>query len=136
MTKNTVNASIEFYYQGELYSASATIDLDQLMEKQSAIPSLHNLLAKQANIGPYTYQYEMLEAEDIVFSEAQGLAAEHLHDGHFDITGFEAAWRENKTLERLQAIAKRQLGVDDFEKNSELKDALLEAYLMGRKESR
>jgi hypothetical protein len=136
VNKNTVNASIEFHYQGELYSAAATIDLDQLMEKQSAIPSLHDLLAKAANIGPYTYQYEMLEAEDIVFSDAQGLAANFLHDGQFDVAGFENAWRENKTLAQLQSIAERLLGVDDFTKNPELKKALLEAYLLGKKDAR
>jgi hypothetical protein len=129
---NTINASLEFHYQGELYSAAATIDLDKLMEKQSAIPSLHSLLAAEANIDPYSYQYEMLEAEEICFRDAQGIASEYLHGEQFDIAGFESAWRENKKLQQLQSIAKERLDIDDLGKNPELKEALLEAYQVGR----
>ena len=136
MNKNTINASIEFYYQGELYSASAIIDLDQLMENQSAIPSLHSMLAAEANIGPYSYQHEMLEAEEICFRDAQGIAADFLHDEQFDIAGFESAWRENKKLQQLQSIAKKRLNIDDLEQQPALKNALLEAYLVGRSASK
>jgi hypothetical protein len=129
--KNTINASIEFHYQGELYSASATIDLDQLMKNQTPLTSLHHILATAANIDSYSYQYEMLLAEDIQFSDAQGIAAQFLHDGHFDIPGFEITWREHKKLGLLQSIAKRLLDVDDLAQQPALKNALLEAFQSG-----
>lgn len=129
--KNAVNASIEFHYKGELYSASATIDLDQLMNNQTPLTSLHHILATTANIDSYSYQYEMLLAEDIHFSDAQGIAAAYLHDGHFDISGFEVAWREHKKLGILQSIAKRLLDVNDLEQQPALKSALLEAFQAG-----
>ena len=134
--KNTVNASIEFHYRGELYSTSVTVDLDQLMENQrgensATLPLLHNLLATKIGIDKYSYQYEMLLAEDIQFTEAQGIAENHLLDGQFDIPGFEHAWRENKMLQRLQLIATQRLEIDDIEQHPALKSALLEAYQAG-----
>jgi hypothetical protein len=134
MNKNTITASIEFHYQGELYSAAETIDLDQIMQAQSALPSLHHLLAVKMGVGQYSYQYEMLLAEEITFRDAQGIAAQYLQGAHFDITGFEVAWRENKILVQLQTIASRLLDVDDIEQQPALKSALLEAYRAGCKQ--
>ncbi|HHI92304.1 MAG TPA: hypothetical protein ENK04_02145 [Gammaproteobacteria bacterium] len=132
MKKNTINASIEFHYQGELYAASAHIDLDQLMKSHAVLPSLHHILASKMGIDQYSYQYEMLLAEDIRFAQAQGIAAQYLQDGHFDTNGFMNAWRENQMLAQLQAIATRLLGIDDLEQQPALKNALLEAYQTGR----
>lgn len=134
--KNTINASVEFHYRGELYAATVTVDLDQLMENQvrensSTLPSLHNMLATKIGIDKYSYQFEMLLAEDIRFSEAQGIAVNHLLDGYFDIAGFENAWRENTMLRRLQLIATQRLNIDDIEQHPALKGALLEAYQAG-----
>ncbi len=139
MKKNTVTASIEFHYRGELYSAAITVDLDPLMENKAientnVLSSLHHLLATKMGIDKYSYQFEMMQAEEICFSEGQGIAAQHLQDGHFDINGFENAWRENKMLDQLQKIADRLLGVDDLEQQPALKNALLEAYQAGREQ--
>jgi hypothetical protein len=134
MNKNTITASIEFHYQGELYSAAETIDLDQIMQAQSALPSLHHLLAIKMNVGQYSYQYEMLLAEEIIFSDAKGITVEYLQDGHFDVAAFEIAWREKQIVAQLQSIASRLLGVDDIEQNPTLKNALLEAYQAGREQ--
>jgi hypothetical protein len=134
--KNTVKASVEFFYRGELYSAAVTIELDQLIENKTpenaeVLSSLHHLLATKMGIDKYSYQFEMMQAEEICFSEAQGIATQYLQDGHFDIKGFEHAWRENKMLNQLQNIASRLLDVDDLEQRPELKNALLEAYRAG-----
>ena len=133
--KNSIKASIEFHFKGELNSASATIDLDQLMARQVDLSTLHHMLATEAKIDQYSYQYEMLLAEKIRFSDAQGIAAEYLRDGHFDIPEFEIAWRENKKLAALQSIAKRLLDIDDLEQQPALNTALQEAFNAGKEAS-
>jgi len=134
--KNNVTASVEFHYRGELYSASLTVDLDQLMENKTPespeiLSSLHHLLATKMGIDKYSYQFEMLLGEDIYFDNAQGIVADYLQDERFDITSFEIAWRENKMLNELQSIATRLLDVTDLEQKPALKNALLEAYQAG-----
>lgn len=129
--KNTVNASIEFHFKGELYSAAAVIDLGQLVERQVDLSTLHHMLATEAKIDQYSYQYEMLLAEEIRFSDAQGIVAQHVHDGRLDIPGFKNAYWEHKRLNQLQSIAKRLLDIDDLGQQPALKNALLEAFQAG-----
>ena len=133
--KNTVNASVEFHYRGELYSSSVTIDLDSLMESQTTLTSFHHVLAKEANIDSYSYQYEMLLAEEVIFKDAQGIAAQHVHNGQLDVAGFELAWRENNRQEKLQSIAKNLLEIDDLEQHPALNTALQEAFNAGKEAS-
>jgi len=137
-TKNSVSASIEFHYRGELYSASLTVDLDQLMENKTSespeiLSSLHHLLATKMGIDKYSYHFEMLLGEEICFDNAQGIVTDYLQETRFDISGFEAAWHEDKMLDQLQSIATRLLDVDDIEQQPALKNALLEAYQAGHK---
>lgn len=138
--KNSINASVEFHYRGELYSASITVDLDQLMENKASdnaevLSSLHHLLATKMGIDKYSYQFEMMQAEDIKFSAAQGIAARHVQNACFDVDTFEKDWRENKMLEQLQNIASRLLDIDDIEQQPALKNALLEAYQAGQEQT-
>ncbi len=129
---NKVTASVEFYFKGEKIVASLEINLDEFMQAAGDLPALHPLLAKANNIGPYSYEYEMLEAGDIQYSQASGLADDHVCDGCFDVDAFKAVWLENITLEKLQNIAQRHLSVDVLDNQTDLKNALLEAYQLGK----
>lgn len=130
--KNSIDAHIEFSFKGETYSPSATIELDDLLAFDAALPSLHSILARKNGIDTYSYLYEIMEGEEIRFDNPQGLAAEFLSDGAFDLEAFVARARELPILARLQAIAARELGIDDLEKHRELKQALFQAYMLGR----
>jgi hypothetical protein len=43
------------------------------MQTTGKVPDLFPLLAKVSKIGFYSYEYEMMQAEEIIFSDAQGL---------------------------------------------------------------
>ncbi len=130
---NHITASVEFYYKGEKLAATIELDLDQHMLAAGQLPNLYPLLAKALNLDLYSYEYEMMQAEDIVFNNAKGLAVEHLSEGLFDFDSFDAAWTEAKTLEQLQEIVQRHLSVDNIQQQPDLKNALLEAYQLGKK---
>lgn len=131
--KNSLVASIEFYFKGEKYSPSARIDLDRMMETMGELPSFVSLLARENGIDPYSYQYEVMEVEEIRFSEVEGFVADFIHDGALDFEGFAARWHEQKLQEELAGIARRCLGVEELGRQPELNSALLEAYRLGRK---
>ena len=63
---NQITATIEFSFKGETHRPSVELDLDQLMQQYGTIPPLHRMLAALHNIDSYSYEYEMLEAEDII----------------------------------------------------------------------
>ena len=130
---NHITASVEFYYKGEKLSTTIELDLDQHMQTTGQLPDLYPLLAKALNLDLYSYEYEMMQAEAILFNDAKGLVEEHINEGLLDFESFKAAWAEAKTLEQLQEIAQRHLSVENIHQQTELKNALLEAYLLGKK---
>lgn len=131
--KNSIEAQIEFSFKGKTYSLSSHIDLDELMEHGHSLPSFHARLARDNNIDTYSYLYEVMLETEIRFANAQGLAADFLSDGDFNQDAFMAAWQEKRILALLQPIATRELGIADLDQHQGLKNALVQAYNLGRK---
>jgi len=131
MTKNTITASVEFYFKGQRYTPSATIELDEALEQTGTLPDFYPLLAARNDIDIYSYHYEVMQMEPIRLTNAQGLVAGFLVDGQLDEAGFKQAWQKRQVIERLDAIARRNLGVEDIEQQPGLKQALLDAYHAG-----
>ncbi|MDD2701837.1 MAG: hypothetical protein PHH36_11460 [Sideroxydans sp.] len=128
---NSIDAFIEFSFKGEDYELHSTLDLDWQLERHMSFESMHHVLAVEHGIDTYSYLFEVMQVADIHYSNPQGRAADYLHDGEFD---FEAYAAENDTLSLLaplQAIAVREMGIDDLESHPRLKQALLRAYRLG-----
>ena len=130
--KNIVTASIKFSFKGENHNSSLTLDLNDYMRTSGIFPELHPLIAKENNFDLYSYEYEMMQAEDITFSNAQGLVENFIADGVLDIDDFVAAYLEEKVLEKLVLITERHMMINDLSEHPELKQALLEAYQLGK----
>ena len=130
---NHITASVEFYFKGKKITSSIELDVDPHMQTTGRLPDLYPLLARAIDLGLYSYEYEMMQAENILYNNAKGLIAEHVKEGSFDSESFEAEWVEAQMLEKLQDIAQRNLSVDDILQQPELKNALLEAYQLGVK---
>lgn len=133
--KNIVTASIEFSFKGKNLSPSITVELDPYLEGGGTLPNLCSLIAKANNHDFYSYEYEMMQAAEIMYSDAQGLVAEFIIDGQLNIKAFEAKWNENIALEKLLIIAEEHMNIADFNQHLELKKALLESYLLGKKDA-
>jgi len=132
---NTITASVEFHFKGNKISASIELDLDQHMQATGRIPSLFPLLAKVSELDVYSYEYEMMQAEEIVFSDAKGLVQEYVVNSILDIAGFELAWQEHSMFTNIQSIAERNMGINDLQDHPELRQTLLEVYESGKKHS-
>jgi hypothetical protein len=126
--QNSVTVEIRFSFKGERYAPSAVIDLDSYLEKGQTIPAFFHLVASQNQIDVYSYQYEVMEMSQTVYSNATGLAAEFCQADHFDVQGFSEKWKEIKLLQQLSDIAREHLHIDDLEQHEEIKSALLAAY--------
>ncbi len=135
LQKNTMNnkitASILFSFKGQTHTPSIELDLDRQMLAGGRLPDLYPLIARANGYDMYSYEYEMMQAEEIQFSQAEGLVADFITDGRLDIEAFENAWNRQHILNKLQTIASRHLGIDDLEKHPDMQTALLEAYKMG-----
>ena len=129
---NKITASVEFSFKGEVYTPSMELDLDVLMQGHNTLSTLHDMLAKENNIDSYSYEYEMLIAEPILFSQAQGLAKQFLHNTNFDLAGFEQQWHEQQVLTILARSIKQELDIEDLDQHPALKKVLLTAYELGK----
>lgn len=129
---NIVKASVLFCFKGESHSPFVRLELDKYLEINASIPDLYPMIAKANNHDLYSYEFEMMQAEEIVFSDAEGLVADFIVDGRLDMAGFQAAWKKNIVLNQLQEIAQRIMSVNDIEQQPELKKALMEAYYLGK----
>ena len=132
--KNTITASIHFSFKGKEHSPSLTVELEPYLEGAGSFPNLCSLIAKANNHDLYSYEYEMMQATDIKYSDAQGLVAEFINDGQLDVAAFEVAWTENKALMKLLTVAEKHMQITNFSEHVELKKALLEAYMLGKKD--
>lgn len=131
--KNIVTASIHFSFKGERHTPSITIELDRYIKATGNLPDLCQMIARENNFDMYSYEYEMMQAEEIKYSDAKGLVQDFITDGALDIDAFTLSWQENKALNELLSIAEEHLDIKDFSQHDELKQALMAAYLLGKK---
>lgn len=102
------------------------------MRKTGAVPCLFTYLADACGIDPYSYEYDVMVMGALEFEESAGFATDFIRDGQFDSEGFECEWRQRMLEEDLHEIASRCLGKAP-EDIPGLKDALMGAYLLGRR---
>ena len=131
--KNSITAKISFSFKGKEHHPSAIIDLDDAMANSRDLSNLPLIIAKENNIGLYSYELEVMESTPPEFENATGMATECLENGSFDFQKFKQLWSEEKNLTILSEIAKKRMGIEDLNKHPELKIALLDAFNAGRK---
>lgn len=130
--KNSIVASVAFDFKGERHTPSMVLDLDEMMARGGGLNNLHHSIAVANGIDAYSYEYEMMMADEIHFEQPEGMAVEFLNEGQFDIEGFKTKWREQQAIEVVRSIAERCVGVTDLDSKPKLKAALVEAYLAGK----
>ena len=131
MQKSSIKVEILFSFKGEAHSPSTTIEFDQYLEKNQPVPEFFQLVARDNNIGVYSYEYEMIEMGHFKYSDAQGLAAKFCQQDNFDLVGFVDKWKEEYVLSLLSDIAKKYLDIDDLDENEAIKNALHQAHQLG-----
>lgn len=130
--KNIITASVHFSFKGKRHSPSITIELEKYINSTGELPNLCQLIAKKNSFDMYSYEYEMMQSEEIVFTEPSGLVENFITDGKLDIDAFIAAYLEEKVLEKLVLITERHMLINDLSEHPELKQALLEAHQLGK----
>lgn len=132
--KNTITATILFSFKGEQHSPSITIELDKHLESTGKLPDLYPLIANNNNFDLYSYEYEMMQAAEITFSDARGLIANFIVGGQLNTEDFVSAWQESNRLGKLLQITELHMNITDFNQHQELKKAMLAAYQLGKQD--
>ncbi|MBL7005397.1 MAG: hypothetical protein ISR69_15370 [Gammaproteobacteria bacterium] len=131
---NTVTVSAEFFFKGVKLTPSLVLDCDLYLTREAKLPPLYPLLARANNMDLYSYEYEILQAEQLHFSQAQGLIAKFVHEEVLDEQGFVEAWILQKVDEHLQEIATNHLQIENIKTHPELYQAMYSAFQYGLKQ--
>lgn len=115
---------------------SSRIDLDTYMQGTGRVPDLYLILAKENDIGLYSYEYEMLQAETVYIENAEGLVAGYVTDGILDISAFETAWQAQQIKTKIDKIIHQHKLENTVQQHPSLKDAFLEVYKAGQLDSK
>lgn len=129
--KDSIVARVEFSFRGVNYELESQLDLEHVLDKFLDLPSLHNVMAVEHDIDTYSYIFEVMELEPIIFRDATGRAADFLHDGEFDLEGYKALLGESEKMDTLRVIASIEMGIENLDKHPQLKSALMRAYQLG-----
>lgn len=130
--KNSIDAAVEFSFKGVDYHYSTRLDLDRLFLRHDAMPSIHVILAEAHSVDTYSYLYEVMQEEEIAYSNPQGIAIDYLVNGEFDQTALAANWHNAKAAVLVQPIAEAELGIPNLDLHQDIKRALVAAYKLGR----
>jgi len=133
--KNSVTVGLAFDFRGQCFTPSININLDALMHKANglSVNELYNMLAASIGLDAYRHEYDVMVTQDIVFSQATGLACQFIADGRLDFDGFIQAWQQQRIRKIVQSIAERHLNLSDLTQHDSIEQALIESYLAGRK---
>ena len=130
--KNAITVTIPFHFRGEAFQPSARIDLNELANAENAQTWLVQRIAAENGIDLYAYEYEVMEATMPVFSDPEGLATAYLTDGQLDLAGFRQEFAEQAIMDKLIAIAREKLGIEDLTLEPAISKALRAAFEAGR----
>ncbi|MEQ1590400.1 MAG: hypothetical protein ABL902_08610 [Gallionella sp.] len=130
--KNSIDVRVEFSFKGENYDLISHIDFDIRSPVELDNLALYQILAREHSIDTISYLYEVMQEAEFEFSNAQGIAADFLQDGIFDTDSFSRHWQEQQLVKLLQPIAQRELNITDLTQSQDIKNALVQAYKLGR----
>jgi len=131
LPSNAIDVRSEFSFKGEEYSLIATLDLDWMIERRLDPETLHQWLAEAHGIDTYSYLFEVMEVDPVVFANPRGLAVQFHDADSFDFEGYAKSHRLGNIVSTLQTIASREMGIEDLAQYPQLQQALLQAYQLG-----
>jgi hypothetical protein len=130
--RNSIDAAVDFSFKGVDYHYATCLDLDLLFRQHDAMPSIHVMLARAHSVDTYSYLYEVMQEEEIAYSNPQGFALDYLVDGEFDEATLAANWQNAQAAALVQPIAVTELGITNLELHPDIKRALIAAYNLGK----
>ncbi len=126
---NTITITIPFSFKGKELAPSSKIDLDSV---EGFNPSSLCLDVARANgIDLYSYELEVMQSSELVFSDPQGAASKFYKDGCFDFTEYKIEMKDQAIQDVLQLISSDVLGIENLDAHPAQKQALLRAYEAG-----
>ncbi|HIE78812.1 MAG TPA: hypothetical protein EYP92_08405 [Candidatus Thioglobus sp.] len=122
---NKLTATVKFDFKGKHHQLSSEIDFDKAITHEDFYNFVYLIIARENNIGLYTYELEIMMDQNIVFSDAKGNVEGCISNGELDLERVKLNQQKSECLLKIKPIIKR------FESDNDLTTALVDAYLLG-----
>jgi len=130
MTDHSLLASLSFDYQGRRCDLQSLVNIAEVISHQDFFQSVYLQLAQDNGIDVYSYQFEIMMDQNIVFSQARGCAQECLREGELNINKLRRNFEQASSEQIIQSIAEKYFRSEEL--SDHLKRALVEAFQLGR----
>lgn len=129
-----LNAQIDTSFKGENLSLKGILDLNKLRYDPEEPIKVHHHVATQNNIDQYSYLYEMLEMEPVLYTSDDPIIQQCIHqDGRqFDWECYEQKRRQHLAEQEITPLLNKYFTEQEQTEHPNLKVALQEAYLLGQ----
>ena len=131
MAINQVTASISFDYKGQNFLLKNQINIDNIISHDDFFNSVYVFIAQENNIDLYSYQFEIMIDQNIVFSNEKGCATGCVINGDLDINMLRDKYQISEYLSKIDSIIRKNIPQE--KRSKEVKKAMIEAYLLGKK---
>jgi hypothetical protein len=129
-----LNAQIDTSFKGDNLSLKGTLDLNKLRYDPEEPIQVHHHVATQNHIDQYSYLYEMLEMEPVLYTSDDPIIQQCITpDGeHFDWECYEQKRRQHLAVQATKSLLNEYFSEQEQKENPNLEAALREAYLLGQ----
>ncbi len=131
---DSIRIHARFSFKGKIHQPEMVMDLDELAKIQHP-NDLYAVLARKNDIDLYSYEYEMLQAEALVFDQPKGRAAAFMQNGKPDWKALHANGKRAQQMAKLSHLARQHMGIEKLSDIPGLEKTLLEAWEMGAGQS-
>jgi hypothetical protein len=105
--QNTIKVKATFDYKAKTYDLSCVVDIDNLIHHEDIILSIYNILARENNIGMYSYELEVLQDSLLEFLEPTGYVQKCFKDGIFDIASLHIEYKNHHIEQKSKELIKK-----------------------------
>ncbi len=128
---NTALATVEFDYKGESHQLAALINIENFVDHEDFYQSVCLTIARENNIGLYTYELEVMMDQEIVFSDAKGYVSACIdNNGSINLEKLKDEHKRYVLTPIIDNLIQKY-SLDKGDKN--LYNALIQSYLEGEK---
>lgn len=125
---NKITASVAFDFKGESYHFATEIDVAKIITHENFYNSVYLSIANDNNIGLYTYEFEIMMDQNIVFSNATGYCASCVNNNILDLKLLKHQYNKYVCKPIISRLIKQY---KLSQKDTNIVNALTDAYLLG-----
>jgi len=126
--KNILTAKINFSFKGEMFSPEVNFDIYEYLQSHDSLDSIWMKIAKENNIGTYSYEFEVLESANVLFSSEDSYLNLFIDQNEFNVAAYKNDVEQKKMHADIATVLS-EYGLSELD--DKVKSAFVAVYELG-----